>query len=170
MKTISVTCNTCGNSFEKPLKEYNRSERIGRKHYCSISCSSKRPEQIQHLKNIRNNDTSHLNPSNKLDEFSLFRQHLRRAKRRKYFCNLTLEEMKEVWDNQNGICIYSNVPLIPASYKEENNPIYTMSLDRINSNIGYIKSNIQFISIAMNHLKHKMTHEQMLEILQILKN
>ena len=167
---ISVACKTCGNSFEKPLKEYNRSEKIGRNHYCSISCSSKRPEQLEHLSNIRTNDVSHLNPSNRLDEYSIFRPHLRRAKKRKSFCDLTLEQMKQVWESQNGKCVYSNVELIPCSYKEENNPIYTMSLDRIDSNIGYTVDNIQFVSIAMNHLKHKMTHEQMLEMLRILKN
>ena len=40
-----------------------------------------------------------------------------------------------------------------------------MSVDRINSSKGYVKDNIQFISIAMNHLKNNMTHEQMIEIL-----
>ena len=44
-----------------------------------------------------------------------------------------------------------------------------MSLDRKDSSIGYIKSNIQFISIAMNHLKNNMTEEQMQEMLAVLK-
>ena len=49
------------------------------------------------------------------------------------------------------------------------NIFYTISLDRKDSNLGYIKENIHFISIAMNHLKNSMSEENMQEILTILK-
>lgn len=171
MKKVNVTCEFCGLDFKKLLKEYNRSEKIGRKHYCSRSCASSTEYKIALIKKVRPlNFIKNLKASNRLDEYTLFRPHLRRAKARKHFCNLTLEEMKQIWDKQKGICIYSKVELQVADYKKENNPIYTISLDRIDSNVGYTKENIQFISVAMNHLKNKMSHEEMLLIINILKN
>ena len=38
------------------------------------------------------------------------------------------------------------------------------------SSLGYIKGNIQFISIAMNHMKNNMSHNETLELIEILKN
>lgn len=39
-KTISINCEYCGNEFEKTLSEYNRSKKLGRKHYCSLKCNN----------------------------------------------------------------------------------------------------------------------------------
>ena len=165
-----VLCEECKTEFLKDSSEVKRNFKLGRKCYCSISCSKKNKKNIKHLSKVRNRDISKLNPSNRLDEYSIFRPHLRRAKRRKHFCDLTLKQMKEVWDNQQGICVYSKVKLEIADYKKENNPIYTISLDRIDSNLSYTKENIQFISVAMNYLKNKMSHKEMLLILNILRN
>lgn len=170
MKKENVTCENCGITFKKVKKEITRSLKLGRKQYCSLSCSKKTKDNLEHWEKVRLKDNiSSLNPFNRKDEYTIFRPHLRRANQRNKFCDLTLEQLKEVWDKQQGICIYSKVKLISSNYNERNNPIYTMSLDRINSEIGYTKNNIQFVSVAMNHLKHSMTHEQMLEILNILK-
>lgn len=165
-----VLCEECKTEFLKDSSEIKRNLKLGRKCYCNISCSKKNKENIIHLNQVRNRDISKLNPSNRLDEYSIFRPHLRRAKARKHFCDLTLEQMKEVWDKQKGVCTYSKIKLQIANYKKENNPIYTVSLDRIDSRVGYTKENIQFISVAMNYLKNKMSHKEMLLIINILKN
>ncbi|MDA3778900.1 MAG: hypothetical protein PF487_01505 [Bacteroidales bacterium] len=39
-KTILIKCDNCGNKFEKTLTEYNRSEKLKRKHYCSLPCNN----------------------------------------------------------------------------------------------------------------------------------
>jgi hypothetical protein len=36
------------------------------------------------------------------------------------------------------------------------------SLDRIDSSKGYIKGNIQFVSVIANYAKNEMTHDEML--------
>lgn len=167
-KQINVSCDKCGVNFSKLLKEYNRSEKIGRKHYCSRTCASSTTEKLDLLAKVTPKNVL-LKGYDRTDEYSPFRDHLRRAKRRKHECNLTLKDLKEVWDNQNGFCVYSKVKLVSVKKKTEDNPIYTMSLDRIDSAKGYIRGNVQFISIAMNHLKNKMSHIQMLKILKILK-
>lgn len=170
MKTKSVICENCGVQFKKVSREVTRSLKIGRQQFCSRSCAGKSVGNIEHLSRINPLDASHLKSYNRRDEFTGFREHLRRARSRYKEFDLTLNDLKEVFDAQNGICPYSKVKLNFASKSSKNNPIYTMSLDRIDSNIGYIKENIQFISIAMNHLKNNMIELEVQELLQIIRN
>ena len=170
MKKQSVVCEKCGKTFDKVLKEINRSLKLGRKQFCSLSCAKKDISNLKHLSKIRIEDAKHLNAYNRVDKFTGFREHLRRIKYRSKEVDLSLEDMLEIWNKQSGICIYSKVKLEKCNNRNVNNPIYSMSLDRIDSSKGYIKDNIQFISIAMNHMKNSMTHEQTLELIEILKN
>ena len=161
-----VKCNYCNKEFTKDSSEVKRNQKLGRRNFCSRSCSSKTNETFRLLPR----DGKHLNPLNKVDKFTGFREHLRRIKYRSKEVDLSLEDMLEIWNKQSGICIYSKVKLEKCNNRNVNNPIYSMSLDRIDSSKGYIKDNIQFISIAMNHMKNSMTHEQTLELIEILKN
>ena len=163
-----VQCNYCGIQFEKDSSEVKRNIQLGRKMFCSRECVGKHNTPI--ILEYRNSDISKLNPSNKRDEFSMFRKHLRRIRDRDTNCNITLEDMLEVWNKQEGKCVYSKVKLEPSKTKQSNNQIYTLSVDRIDSSKGYIKDNIQFISIAMNHMKNSMTHQETLQLIEILKN
>lgn len=168
MKKESVICEHCKNQFEKSSKEVARSLKLGRKQFCSRSCSGKNPSNISHLKKVANTDTSKLNPGNRRDQFTGFREHLRRARSRDKEIDVELSDLKEIFDNQKGICVYSGVLLVHP-IDRICDPIYTSSMDRIDSNKGYVKDNIQFISIAMNNMKNSMTHEKMLEALSVIK-
>ncbi len=164
-KKVEVICCSCNKSFLKDDSEVKRNASINRKNYCSLSCFGK--VNTKHFDGKRT--TYQLKSSNRRDEYTGFREHLRRLKYRNREVDLTLEDLKEVFDSQNGVCVYSKVNLIAVPKTGKSNPIYTMSLDRKDSNIGYIKSNIQFISIAMNHLKNAMTEGQIQEMLTILR-
>ena len=166
----NILCEQCGTTFEKLTKEVNRSIKLGRKQFCSISCSKKESSNLEHLNKIRCQDTTHLKPDNRKDEFTIFRKHFRKIKTRDIGCTVTLEELLEIWNKQQGKCIYSKVQLQASSNTVSNNQIYTLSIDRIDSSKGYTKDNIQFISIAMNHMKNNMTHKETLELLNIIKN
>lgn len=162
-----IICNHCRKEFLKDSSEVKRNSKLDRPNYCSLNCVGKsRKEEFLKLKRT----TSHLNKYNRKDEFSIFRKHLKSIRSRTKISDLSLEDMLEVWNNQKGICIYSGIKLQPAKYIGYNDPRFTMSVDRIDSTKGYIKSNIQFTSLAMNHMKHNMTHEQMVEYINILKN
>lgn len=169
MKIDNVICENCGNTFEKLSKEVKRSLKLNRPQYCSRSCAKSTEANINHLKQFRNSDVSRLDASNRRDEYTGFREHLLRAKRRTQEVDIDLEDLKQTWEKQKGICPYSKVKLRFVSKVGKNNPIYTMSLDRKDSNLGYVKGNIQFISIAMNLMKNSMTEEEMQELLLILK-
>lgn len=164
-KQGETICNTCGNKFIKDLSEILRNQKLNRNNYCSRSCAGKfHIERLKTYKQPRGKGIRKNNPLSPLKEF------IRRIQKRKYETNLTLEDLKKLWENQKGICIYSKVQLILPSIRKKNEYLYTASLDRIDSSLPYIKDNVQFISIAMNYLKNNMTHEEMLQALKIIKN
>ena len=165
-KQIEVQCDYCEKKYLKDASEVKRNQKLGRLSFCSFECMGKNNTPYLE-KAVRN--SSKLNPSNRRDEFTGFREHLRRLQYRNKEVDLTLQDLKDIFDSQNGICPYSKVSLEFVPKKGKSNPIYTISLDRKDSNLGYIKENIQFISIAMNHLKNNMSEENMQEILTILK-
>lgn len=69
------------------------------------------------------------------------------------------EYLFDLWSDQNGKCIYSGLPLS----LEANHP-HTISLDRINSNYGYTKGNLQFVSAAVNRMKQEFSEEFFLDL------
>lgn len=161
-----INCDYCNIEFSKPLTELKRNDKLNRKNYCSRHCLGK-----ANTKNIPNNKGRKGHSKGGIhDEFTPFRMHLRKARKRYPETNLTLLYLKKIWDNQNGICIYSKVILLVPQYKNKNNSIYTASLDRIDSTIGYVKGNVQFISIAMNYMKGNLTHNDTIKLINIIKS
>ena len=107
---------------------------------------------------------------NRLDELSSFRWYVRVSKYRDKELDITPEYLKEVFENQNGMCVYTKVPMKLWNYKTKggNDKIYTASLDRIDSSKGYIKGNVQFISMAANLFKSTMSHEETIRFCKII--
>ena len=66
------------------------------------------------------------------------------------FC-ISIEDMQELWESQDKKCAYSGIELIPWKKSEDTNS--TMSLDRIDSKIGYTKDNIQWVHKDINNMK-----------------
>ena len=84
--------------------------------------------------------------------------------------DVDLPYLKELWDLQHN-CPYTGVELVLPKWKGVNNPLITASIDRIDSSKGYIKGNIQYISITSNLAKSNMSHQQMIEFcMLIIKN
>jgi hypothetical protein len=165
-----VKCNntTCNKVFMKDNSEIKRNKKRGSGNYCSLSCSSKISvkkllDSGEHLNNLK---IGH----DKSDKYTGLREHLRRAKYRTREVNITLDDLLEQWNKQDGVCPYTGVNLIhPIRIKDES-LIHMASLDRIDSNLGYINGNIQFISAAANMAKNNMTHEQMVEFCKVIAN
>lgn len=88
-------------------------------------------------------------------------------------CFLKIEDLKDIWEKQKGICPYTKIKLnLPVSSSNPNPYIsYLMaSVDRIDSKKPYIKENIQFVSRNINYAKNSLTHEQMLNFIDMIKN
>lgn len=164
-KLVTVVCDCCGKAFQKPISEYNRNLKLGRSNYCSRSCCGK----MCNKNGKQKGNPSVLNPSVRRDQYTPFRYYFRNSRKRFKDFNLTLEYLKQLWEEQNGICPYTGIKLQLAEYnKHHNDLIHTASLDRIDSSKGYVIGNVQYVSMAINYMKNKMSHEDTLQLCKII--
>jgi hypothetical protein len=179
MSNIKLVCATCGNNFDYYKSEYNRQTKRGRdQFYCSLSCSSKRPSNLTHLKRVSKKFVGGENKLVTEDDFirSSMNEFIRRVRGRKKAKekfgdhNIDSNYLVKVWNNQNGLCAYTKVPLILPSYKNYKSTSYNYkaSIDRIDSTKGYEIGNIQFISYTMNNLKSNMSSGEVQEFISLL--
>lgn len=169
-RLVTFICDNCGKEAQKPLSEYNRNIKLGRKNFCCRSCSATyrcnlykdtpTEAQLQAQQNIKNYCQNHK------DELTPFRYSFRNAKKRFKEFNLTLEDLKQIWEQQAGICPYTGLKLKLPTYTKCKNIWYRASLDRIDSSKGYIVGNVQFVSTPINFMKSTMSD---LETKQYLK-
>ena len=167
MTKILVKCNYCNHDVEKERSEYNRRIRkdgLEAKFYCNHTCS------VLFLGGWKNvpaeRRAKHGRPG---DDFTPFRTYLRRCKRRKHECDLTLEYLKELWELQNHLCAITRLPIELGSEYGKNDSRNTASLDRIDSSLGYVKGNVQWTSTVINLAKQTMTQDQILEWIDRLR-
>ena len=170
-KLITFICDNCGCEAQKPLSEYNRNKKLGRHNFCCRNCSFEFGKRILEKKPLT--EKQKLNQQrikeycyNRNDEFTPYRYSLRNAKKRFKEFNLTLEDLRDVWIAQNGICPYTGLKLQLPTWKKCDNIWYRASLDRIDSSKGYVVGNVQFISTPINFMKSTMSD---LETKQYLK-
>lgn len=78
------------------------------------------------------------------------------AKKRNIPFDLSIEDLQELWDKQQGKCIYSGKPLIFNNKHfrlQKGKTYFFASLDRIDSTKAYTKDNIQWICAEINLMK-----------------
>ena len=88
------------------------------------------------------------------------------SKQSKREFSITLQDLKDQWEKQKGLCIYTNVKLVLPLYNTNPSLTEQASLDRIDSSKGYIPGNIQFVCSCINLLKNKLSD---LEVKHFLK-
>lgn len=172
-KTVTVVCANCKKTFEKVKSEVVRNAKKGRNNYCSRECAVKgavktrtgvkrgiaTDEQKNHLLEIC---------GNRRDEYTPYRYTFRTIKARYKEVDITIDDLIEVWKNQNGKCPYTGYDLIlPENGNLKKIDIFhRASLDRIDSSKGYVKGNIQFVSTPINYLKSDKTDEEVRKFLK----
>ncbi len=162
-KLTKVICCNCGTEFEKPDSEAKRNIELGRRNFCSRSCVGKTM-----IANISGENKSTFIPTRTGDQYSGFREFIRRVKNRNHEYDIDLDYLLELWNKQEGKCIYTGIQMVlPHGVKR--GTAFTASLDRIDSSIGYMKGNVQFTLTAINYMKNDMTHEQTVELINLIK-
>jgi hypothetical protein len=170
-KQIEIKCDNCNIIFLKPLSEVKRSK--NNKNYCSLSCCARHNNNGKFLNpNKRYNISKH--NKNQLDDYTRFRWYLKNIIQRTKLYNLTLEDLKYIWEKQQGVCPYTNIKLRLKLHSDKalhtfDNPFEFASLDRIDSSKGYTTDNIEFISVGINLLKNNFTKEQTISFINIIK-
>ena len=176
MKTITLTCNSCDATFQKAKNEYTRRLKLdpeNARFYCSLSCAGKQNAYHLQGRNPFVAGTEHHNKAlaaasmKNTKYFGITKclsRMLRSCRQRKKECTLTIEYLTDLWETQNGRCRLSNIPLDLYSSSYINMP----SIDRIDSTLGYIESNIQFVSCAINLAKSNMSNDDALKLLDLI--
>lgn len=176
-KLITVVCDNCGKEFLRAESEVKRILSKGRHMYCCRECVSEGTSKIrkemehkpasdkllEHLKHIC---------GSRRDEYTPFRYTYNCVKRRFKDNEITLNDLKETWEKQKGICPYTGLKLIlpESSNVNEIDFFRRASLDRIDSSIGYVNGNIQFVSTPINLMKSTKSDLEVKKFLKEISN
>jgi hypothetical protein len=164
---LAICANqNCKKEFLKDSSEIKRNQKIGRRNYCTSTCCGS--DNHKHLKQFSEENKKYLVgfANNRRDQYTGLKEHFRRIKKRKHKVDITLDDLLNQWEKQKGKCAYSGVDLVHPNQKGNN--INTASLDRIDSSLGYVKGNIQFVSIICNQAKNNLSHQEMITFLRII--
>lgn len=163
---IEITCDNheCNITFMKDGSEVRRNYKLGRSNYCSLECSGK-----INSKHLNKGDINNFKGKTRRDKYTGLREYLTRVRKRDKYFNITLDDLLEQWNKQNGVCPYTGISLVQPRDGDDEVIYKKASLDRIDSTKGYIKGNIQFISASANYAKSTMSHEEMVEFCKLIK-
>ncbi len=172
-RRVKCKCD-CGTEKECDLYDLKRSRIIG------CGCARNTPE-LRELAKIRAYSLQEKGilkkgGSSKVGRYSCYKVFVKRMKNRKKGikeCSITLEDLDEVWNKQNGLCAYTKIPLVLVTHTNPRKDIpkwNLASVDRIDSSKGYEKDNIQFVSVTINYAKNNMSHKEMINFLHFIKN
>lgn len=92
----------------------------------------------------------------------------RRCKRLKREINIDIEYAWNLFLEQKRQCALTKLPLTFHSNWRHNKEKNTASLDRINSNLGYIKGNVQWIHKELQIMKNKYGQEKFISYCRLV--
>jgi hypothetical protein len=105
---------------------------------------------------------------------ALFGRWKKNAKSRQYIFNVSIEYLQDILEKQNFKCAYTNIEMLcPKTYNEKREMTsspYLISLDRIDSEYGYIEDNVHFVCVWVNKAKGTYSHEIFKELLYKFRN
>lgn len=140
----------CGNKVSVPGVNLNN------KHTKSCGCLVKKFDRTR--KRINNT----------IIPIYLFNQISRGALARKLEFNISIDYIYQLLINCNFKCMLSGLELtLPKNSREKN---YTASLDRIDSNNGYVEGNVQWVHKHVNLMKNSLSQDYFLMLCGIIVN
>lgn len=103
---------------------------------------------------------------------SFFSRILEGAKKRNIEVSVTKEQILELLEKQNYKCALSGVSLIMSrSFSKDRTNLAsstTASLDRIDSSIGYVLGNVQWVHKDINIMKNKFDNQYFIDICKLI--
>lgn len=157
---MEIICEECGKKFERRTAEVNRSLKKGRRQFCSRKCNGKNTPIITNRDKYPPS-TKGLKSDNRKDEFSPFRPHMNRIKSRNHEVDLTLEDLKALWEEQEGVCPLTGWELEHVKVGRRA-VAKTASLDRIDNSMGYLNGNVRWIANIANMCKQSWDDEEVI--------
>lgn len=147
---------------QKQNRQRNKKKIIERakKHY------EENKEKIGEAKHKRWHES--IKPRIESDLRLFFKQRMKdsiKKRKKKHECTITINDLVELYEKQNGRCAITNIEMTTIF-----NTHTTISVDRIESSVGYIPGNIQLVCVAINLAKHHLSQESIIEFVEMIKN
>lgn len=102
---------------------------------------------------------------------SIWSEITRNAKSRNLKIDISIKDAWEIFEQQNGKCALTGLELVfPKTEKELKIGVKTASLDRINSDLGYIRENVWWIHKNLNFIKNDMPLDNFLYWCDLISN
>lgn len=157
-----LKCHICGEYL--PIEEFGISDHYPYRNNRDGRCSKCRSKQS--LENKRNYKGEYGLLKTLQTRFLCARE---RALRYNIPFTITKNDLKELWDKQQGLCAISKVPM---TYIQGSGRINTnVSIDQIHPKDGYTINNIQLVCMAVNQMKSDLSTEELYMFCEaILKN
>jgi len=169
---VDLICERCSKKFQRRKTEHERNMKNGIKHvYCSISCGTIINNKTRDRSNYKSNHIA-LYAHNRLDEYSPFKTYFKTIKqRKKKIIDITIDDLKNQWEKQNGICPLTGWEMIlpkttdwmNAQVKQPGRNPRQASLDRIDNSLGYVPGNIRWVCQIVNLAKNSYTDDALIE-------
>jgi hypothetical protein len=141
-------CHVCKETFPMTKKFFGVSKGVWRRR-CK-PCDS-RAANKQHHERMKNLDLTGAIRYK-------FYQAKYRSKQKKYEFNLSIEEIKVLWEKQNGKCFYTGIEMVTLP-----NHYNYFSMDRYDSSKGYTSGNIVLCCHVINIMKKDMSEEDFIK-------
>jgi hypothetical protein len=77
--------------------------------------------------------------------------------------SIDIDYIKDLYKKQNGLCFYSGIPMEIGVHDKRDKENNGLSLDRINSDIGYKKGNIVLCCAFINAMKLNLSQESFIK-------
>ena len=78
-------------------------------------------------------------------------------------CDITRQDIDDLWETQEGKCYYSNIPMVTRP-----NSDWQCSLERLDQELGYIKSNIALCCSEFNGNRTQWSHGKIRDMMMML--
>lgn len=173
---VKCVCERCNLSFERFAGEVNRKKKLKTPFYCSRECSAAASMHKTCWINgwsYSKENAKHLQKqcSNRKDEYTPYKELLRRTKQRANRTNnLDLPFIKEMWERQNGkCCILGHDLVLPQYNSKVKNHNTLASIDRIDSKKGYTKDNVRIVCASINYAKNRFDDYHLFEFIGLCK-
>jgi len=137
-RKVEITCPICGKVRSVKLSTWGKDYSHPRCRHCAGKLGSPAKEPSKYF-----------NPKRSY----AWRKN---AKERNFEWSLTIAQLDEQREKQNGLCALTGLPLTMNS-----NSLLTVSLDRIDSKAGYCPSNVQYVATVVNRLKQDIPEGQL---------
>jgi len=87
----------------------------------------------------------------------------KRIDKKNLCCDVTVDDLVELWCQQQGRCAKSRLPMSLTAGTHKDRNYYKVSIDRRDSSQGYVKNNIQLVCYYYNTAKGAGTDQAVID-------